>query len=75
MLYYTGLILSGIHFLYISFAIFVLLGIFVIIFTLRENRTTEMSVPQPETMKIDYSVKWAWGLLIVVMVAMYLIFN
>lgn len=75
LLYYTGLILSGIHFLYISFAIFVLLGIFVIIFTLRENRTTEMSVPQPETMKIDYSVKWAWGLLIVVMVAMYLIFN
>ena len=75
LLYYTGLILSGIHFLYISFAIFVLLGIFVIIFTLRENRTTEMSVLQPETMKIDYSVKWAWGLLIVVMVAMYLIFN
>lgn len=76
LLYYTGLILQGIHFLYISFAIFVLLMIFVLIFTYYEKPTgVESVLPEPESVKVDKSVKLVWSLLVLVMIGMYIIFN
>ncbi|MDD3321924.1 MAG: sodium/solute symporter [Paludibacter sp.] len=76
ILYYNNLIFKGLHFLYISFIIFVILGIYVFVYSLidsKSNQTIAKIDYQP--IKIDAKVKVAWILLVVVMVGLYLFFN
>jgi len=74
ILYYCGIIFHGIHFLYISFAIFVTLAIFLFLYSIYDTQHIAKDIAyqrQPVTSKI----KWFWGVLIVVMIAVYIIFN
>ena len=72
--YYCGLIFEGLHFLYISFFIFVVLAIFVSIFSLADKSATSSSL-EYKPIKINKGVKIAWSLLVVVMVGLYVFFN
>jgi len=74
--FYNGMIFSGLHFLYISFMIFVLLSVFVFAFSLFDRKATQItSELSYQPIKVSRSVKIAWMILILVMVSMYLIFN
>lgn len=76
ILYYTNLIFNGVHFLYVSFLIFVLLSVFVWLFSLISKESDE-SVPilNYKPIKVNRSVKISWSVLIVVMIGMYILFN
>ena len=74
ILYYTGLIFEGMHFLYLSFLIFVVLACFIYIFSL-VDRTESTSALDYKPIKINKNVKVAWSLLIVVMIGAYIFFN
>ena len=77
IMYYNQLILSGIHFLYVSFLIFVVLSVFVFIYSLIKQKvsTTEENLPTFEAIRPGKQVIIAWFLLMIVMIIMYLIFN
>ncbi|MDR0541792.1 MAG: sodium/solute symporter [Dysgonamonadaceae bacterium] len=74
ILYYTGLIFSGIHFLYLSFMIFVVLAAFIIVFSLTDKSASNTTL-EYKPVKINNKVKIAWFLLIVIMIALYVFFN
>jgi SSS family solute:Na+ symporter len=74
ILYYTGLIFSGMHYLYLSFFIFVVLALFIFIWS--------KAVSKPSLQKMEYvpikvnkKVKIAWGILVLCMIGVYLFFN
>lgn len=76
LLYYMGYLLPNIHFLYISFMIFVALSIYVIVYSLLLKRGDEPAVSLDyQPVSVSRSVKIAWSLLIVAMVSLYLVFN
>lgn len=76
ILYYTNLIFNGVHFLYVSFLIFVLLSVFVWLFSLISKESDEsVSIPSYKPVKVNKSVKISWSVLIVVMIGMYVLFN
>jgi SSS family solute:Na+ symporter len=74
ILFYTGLIFSNLHFLYISFGIFVILAAFIFIFSLLDKQITEYKSDY-KPLKINNSVKIAWGVLVAIMVGLYIFFN
>lgn len=74
ILYYNNLIFSGLHFLYLSFIIFVILGIYVFIYSIIDKNTIRTKI-EYKPIKINLSVKIAWVILILLMVGLYLFFN
>ncbi|NDV79718.1 sodium/solute symporter [Dysgonomonas sp. 511] len=74
ILYYCGLIFPGLHFLYLSFFIFVILAIFVFAYSL-SDKSESASTLSYSPIRINKGVKVAWGLLVVVMVGLYVFFN
>jgi len=74
ILYYCGLILQGVHFLYISFGIFVVLAIFLFLFSMFDTQHVANDITcqrQPVSLK----TKLMWGVLVAVMIVVYVIFN
>ncbi len=74
ILYYTGLIFKGMHFLYLSFLIFVVLACFIFLFSLAD-KTESTSTLDYKPILIGKNVKVAWTMLIVVMIGLYMFFN
>ncbi|MDR0810868.1 MAG: sodium/solute symporter [Paludibacter sp.] len=74
ILFYTGLIFKNLHFLYISFGIFVILAAFIFIFSLSDKKVTEYKADY-KPLKINNSVKIAWGILVAIMLGLYVFFN
>ncbi|MDR2841211.1 MAG: sodium/solute symporter [Paludibacter sp.] len=74
ILYYTGNLFSDLHYLYISFGIFVVLAVFILVFSLldSENQKSELRYTP---LKINRSVKIVWGILIAIMIGLYIWFN
>lgn len=72
--YYCGLIFKGLHFLYLSFFIFVVLAIFIYVFSLIDKSAISSSLDY-KPIKINKGVKVAWSLLVVVMIGLYFFFN
>ena len=69
------------HFLFLSFLIFVGLCLFMVLVSLLTQKGAEVS-PLPsltETYRaggrISNGVRWAWGILIIVMIGLYIFFN
>jgi SSS family solute:Na+ symporter len=72
--YYTGFIFREMHFLYLSFLIFVALAVFLFLFSLAApSRLAEALPYQP--VSVSRKVKILWILLIVVMIGLYLAFS
>lgn len=74
ILYYCGLIFPRLHFLYLSFFIFVILAIFVFVCSLLDKTESSSSLFY-KPIKINKGVKIAWSLLVVVMIGLYVFFN
>jgi SSS family solute:Na+ symporter len=74
VLYYTGLIFEDMHFLYLSFLIFVVLAAFIFVYSLAD-KTESGSTQDYRPLKINKKVKVAWCLLVVLMVGLYIVFN
>ena len=74
ILYYNNLIFSGLHFLYLSFIIFMVLGIYVFIYSIIDKNTIRTKI-EYKPIKINVSVKIVWIILILLMVGLYLFFN
>lgn len=76
LLYYSNVIFSGIHYLYVSVLIFVVLALFLFVFSLLDKRDdASAQVMDYKPGRVDRSVKIAWLFLILVMVIMYIVFN
>lgn len=73
ILWYQKMVFSGLHFLYVSFILFLILSLFVVIFSLftKETYSSELSY---QKLKVSKTVKTGWIALILVMIAMYVIF-
>ncbi|MDR2915733.1 MAG: sodium/solute symporter [Tannerella sp.] len=74
ILYYSGLIFPGLHYLYLSFVIFVILICFLFIFSLFD-KTESASVLDYKPIRITTSVKAVWGVLLIAMICVYVFFN
>ncbi|KAA6352235.1 Sodium/glucose cotransporter [termite gut metagenome] len=74
VLYYTGLIFQGLHFLYLSFIIFLVLAGFIYLFSLKD-KPQSCSTLDYKPVKINNKVKIAWAILILVMIGLYVFFN
>lgn len=70
ILYYSGIIFSGLHFLYLSFLIFVILAVFIFIYSLA-GKTISDTMLQYKPIKVNNSVKIAWIVLVVIMIGLY----
>lgn len=75
ILYYCGVIFADLHFLYISFIIFVALGIFTMVCSLADKHAVTRSILDYKPVFVKPSVKIALAVLIVVMVSLYVFFN
>ncbi len=74
ILYYNKLIFSELHFLYVSFIIFVILAAYVLVYSLLDRKTLRTKIDY-QPIKINTGVKIAWIFLIVVMIGVYVWFN
>jgi SSS family solute:Na+ symporter len=74
ILYYTGLIFSELHFLYLSVLIFVILSVFIFIVSLTDKSPSNSRL-EYKPVKINNKVKAVWILLIAVMIGLYIFFN
>lgn len=74
ILYYCGIIFQGIHFLYISFAIFLVLALFLFLYSLYDTQHVAKDMTY-QRQPVSTKIKWLWGVLIIVMIVMYIIFN
>ncbi|MDR2804637.1 MAG: sodium/solute symporter [Dysgonamonadaceae bacterium] len=74
VLYYTGLLFSGMHFLYLSCMIFAVLAVFILVFSLRDTSASNTTI-EYKPLKINNQVKIVWFLLIAVMIGLYIFFN
>lgn len=74
ILYYCGFIFSGLHYLYLSFFIFVILTCFIWIFSLTDKTQINSSL-EYKPIKVSKNVKIAWISLAFVMVGVYIFFN
>lgn len=76
LLYYSNLIFIGIHYLYVSVLIFVILAVYVIVFSILDKKKDQsVQVLDYKPIKVNRSVKIAWTFLILVMITMYILFN
>jgi SSS family solute:Na+ symporter len=74
ILYYTGYLFPGLHFLYLSFFIFVALAAFIFLFSL-PDKTEKCFELDYKPVRVNKRVKITWILLIVIMIGLYLFFN
>jgi SSS family solute:Na+ symporter len=74
VLYYAGLIFQGLHFLYLSFIIFLVLAAFIYLLSLKDKTQSGFTLDY-KPVKINNKVKITWGLLILVMITLYIFFN
>ena len=74
LLYYCGFIFQGLHFLYLSFFIFVALACFAGVYSLADQ-TPSQSTLDYKPISIPRKVKLAWVTLAVVMIGVYICFN
>ncbi|MBB3187007.1 sodium:solute symporter family transporter [Microbacter margulisiae] len=77
ILFYDKLIFKDLHFLYLSFFLFILLSLFVVVYSLldRYSNREEENMLKYEHIKVSRTVKISWGLLCVTMVILYVIFR
>lgn len=76
ILWYMKLILPNLHFLYLSFFLFVGLSLFTIVYSLIDKCAEDhIDTLNYKPIKVSNAVKISWGLFIVVMIALYIIFN
>lgn len=75
ILYYCGYIFAGLHFLYLSFFIFILLGAFTFVYSLTDRPAESAVSADYRAVKISRGVKAAWIALTVIMIGLYLFFN
>lgn len=76
ILYYCGLIFQGVHYMYISVGLFIFLILFVLIFSALDTKNVPAPMEiQDADIKVKPTVMIAWALLVVVMIALYIIFN
>lgn len=76
IMWYNKLIFSHLHFLYVSFLLFIGLSMFTVVYSLlfpEKADETRMMMAQP--MRINPQLAVAWGVLILVMVGLYFWFN
>ena len=74
--YYNNLIFNSLHFLYVSFVIFVILGLYVFAYShVDKNSSNKIAKIDYKPIKIDRSVKIAWAFLIVLMIGLYWFLN
>ncbi len=74
ILYYTGLIFSDMHYLYLSFFIFAILSLFIFIWSQVEQKPVLHSM-EFVPVKVSKGVKLAWGILVLCMLGVYVFFN
>jgi SSS family solute:Na+ symporter len=72
--FYMGFIFKDLHFLYLSFLIFVVLTGFIIVFSLIDKTPTN-SLSDYTPIKVNKKIKIAWIALIIIMIVLYLLFN
>lgn len=76
ILWYQKLILGGLHFLYVSFIIFVILSLFILVYTLTEKvKTQTFQVYKHVPQKAGKAVLVAYSLLVLLMIGLYIYFN
>jgi SSS family solute:Na+ symporter len=76
ILYYTGMILTNVHFLLISFLIFIILTAVTMLISLADRPSEKMAIRETTIRhKPDGKTVILWGILIAVMIAVYIIFN
>ncbi|MDD2560434.1 MAG: hypothetical protein PHE04_07210, partial [Bacteroidales bacterium] len=74
VLYYTGVIFSGMHYLYLSFFIFVVLALFIFVWSLAASKPSVQRI-EFVPVKVSKGVKIAWGFLVLCMLGLYVFFN
>ena len=74
ILYYCKVIFPHLHFLYLSFFIFVILAVFIFLYSL-QDKTESATTLSYTPIKVTKVAKLAWGSLGVVMVGLYIFFN
>ncbi|MDR1631963.1 MAG: sodium/solute symporter [Dysgonamonadaceae bacterium] len=74
VLYYAGYIFRSLHFLYLSFLIFIVLAAFIFVVSLTD-KAGKRSESDYKPAIVNKKVKIAWIVLIVIMFALYFIFN
>ena len=76
ILFYMKLIFTGLHFLYLSFFLFILLSCFIIVYSLMDKRIdSHEDTLQYKPIKTANIVKLSWGILVAVMITLYIIFK
>ncbi len=76
ILYYTNIIFNGVHYLYVSVLIFIVLALFLFLYSLLDKKEDPaVKVLNYKPVKVNRSVKLAWLLLIIVMISVYIVFN
>jgi SSS family solute:Na+ symporter len=74
VLYYTGRLFSELHFLYLSFILFLVLSVFLVVFSLFDTSASRSALTY-RPVKVNGKVKVAWLALVVIMIGIYLFFN
>ena len=74
ILYYCGLILQGVHYLYLSFFIFIILACFIWVYSV-VTKNTSGSLLDYKPLKVAGNVKISWIILVLVMIGLYTFFN
>jgi SSS family solute:Na+ symporter len=74
ILYYAGIIFQGMHFLYLSFIIFLVLSAFLFLYSFFAKTASEPAIDY-KPLKINRSVKVIWAILLLLMIGLYLFFN
>ena len=74
ILYYCKVIFPDLHFLYLSFFIFVILAVFVYIYSLSDKKNTPSSLAF-SPIKVTTGAKLVWASLALVMIGLYIFFN
>jgi SSS family solute:Na+ symporter len=74
ILYYAGLIFQKLHFLYLSFIIFIVLATFIGLFSMNDKFQSSSTLDY-KPIKINNKVKITWAILIATMIGLYVFFN
>ena len=76
VLYYTNILCKGVHYLYVSVLIFVVLALFLLIYSLLDKKEdSTVRVLNYKPVKVTGAVGLVWSLLIIVMIMVYILFN
>ena len=74
ILYYMKLIFNDLHFLYLSFMIFIVLAVFIFVFSLADKSISNTMLKH-KPIKVDSKVKTVWLVIVVIMIGLYIFFN